>query len=283
MVHRHSSYRRCLGGERAGQGPLQGFHPTPILFLCCLRNSNLHYSNVPLYAAPIDVAPLLRYAGRRRFILADQCFHAAVLILRIFPNIERQHAPCGTSCPTREEKLNKRVQSVVLRRVDQLEVCPLSRGMMFQSLSGSLQPGIRFFQPPIPAQPTAFLAVRLPEQNCTRAAIRAYHVPHALHDWVRACLFAGGLTTTYSDHSAEYPATYLLVSACHQLWHRNTHDVYQQFTCVAHTSQPSSSTDAASVCCLRTSRSIGTLTGATLSGKLHTPPLPVTHVPLGYR
>ncbi|AVK72210.1 hypothetical protein BJN34_0135 [Cupriavidus necator] len=71
--------------------------------------------------------------------------------------------------------------------------------MMFQSLSGPLQPGIRFFQPPIPAQPTAFLAVRLPEPNSTRAAIRAYHVPHALHDWVRACLFAGGLKAMYSE------------------------------------------------------------------------------------
>ena len=173
---------------------------------------------------------------------------------------------------TPQGKKIKQASSVSrLATKDQLEVCPLSRGMMFQSLSGPLQPSIRFFQPPIPAQPTAFLAVRLPEPNCTRAAIRAYHVPHALHDWVRTCLFAGGLTTTYSDHSAEYPATYLLVSAYHQLWHRNTHDVYQQFTCVAHTSQPSSSTDAASVCCLRTSRSIGTLTGATLSGKLHTP------------
>ena len=75
---------------------------------------------------------------------------------------------------------------------DQLEVCPLSRGMMFQPLSGPLQPGVRFLQPPIPAQPTAFLAVRLPESNCTPAAIRAYHVPCALHDWVRACLSAGG-------------------------------------------------------------------------------------------
>ncbi len=76
--------------------------------------------------------------------------------------------------------------------IDQLEVCPLSRGMMSQPLSGPLQPGIRFFQHPIPAQPTAFLAVRLPEPNCAPAAIRAYHVPCALHDWVRVCLSAGG-------------------------------------------------------------------------------------------
>ena len=82
---------------------------------------------------------------------------------------------------------------------DQLEVCPLSRGVMFQPLSEPLQPGVRFLQPPIPAQPTASLAVRLPEPYCTPAAIRAYHVPYTLHDRVRACLFAGGLKATYPE------------------------------------------------------------------------------------
>ncbi|AUT67717.1 hypothetical protein CUJ88_04690 [Paraburkholderia hospita] len=33
---------------------------------------------------------------------------------------------------------------------------------MSQPLSGPLQPGIRFLRPPIPAQSTASLAVRLP-------------------------------------------------------------------------------------------------------------------------
>jgi len=144
--------------------------------------------------------------------------------------------------PPKGRKLNKRVQSVVLRRVDQLEVCPLSRGMMFQPLSEPLQPGVRFFQPPIPAQPTAFLAVRLPEPYRAPAAIRAYHVPCALHDWVRACLFTGGPMATHSDIPTEYPTTHLLVSACQQLWHCNAYGVYQQFTYVAHTSQPGSLT-----------------------------------------
>ncbi len=114
--------------------------------------------------------------------------------------------------------------------IDQLEVCPLSRGMMFQPLSGPLQPGIRFLQPPIPAQPTAFLTVRLPEPYRAPAAIRAYHVPYTLQDWVRTRLSAGGPMTTYSEFPAEYPTTYLLVSACQQLWHRHIHGVYQQFT-----------------------------------------------------
>jgi hypothetical protein len=49
-----------------------------------------------------------------------------------------------------------------LATVDQTEVCPLSRGVMFQLLSRPLQPDIRFFRHPIPARPTTFLAVRLP-------------------------------------------------------------------------------------------------------------------------
>ncbi|TCK95557.1 hypothetical protein B0G74_2183 [Paraburkholderia sp. BL9I2N2] len=49
-----------------------------------------------------------------------------------------------------------------LATVDQTEVCPLSREVMSQPLSGPLQPGIRFFRPPIPAPSTAFLAVHLP-------------------------------------------------------------------------------------------------------------------------
>jgi len=100
---------------------------------------------------------------------------------------------------TPQGKKIKQASSVSrLATKDQLEVCPLSREVMFQPLSGSLQPGVRFFQPPIPAQPTAFLAVRLPEPYCAPAAIRAYHVPCALHDWVRACLSAGGHTSDVS-------------------------------------------------------------------------------------
>jgi hypothetical protein len=60
--------------------------------------------------------------------------------------------------------------------VDQAEVGALSREGMSHPLSEPLQPGIRFFRHPIPAQPTASLAVRLPVQ-LLQAAIRAYHVP----------------------------------------------------------------------------------------------------------
>jgi len=44
---------------------------------------------------------------------------------------------------------------------------------MFQPVSRPLQAGLRFFRIPLPAAPTAFLAVRLPFP----AALRAYPVP----------------------------------------------------------------------------------------------------------
>lgn len=56
---------------------------------------------------------------------------------------------------------------------DQLEVCPLSCRVMSQPVSAPLQCGVRFFQPPLPTPPTAFLAVGLPG----RAAGWAYPVP----------------------------------------------------------------------------------------------------------
>jgi hypothetical protein len=50
---------------------------------------------------------------------------------------------------------------------DHAEVCPVSRGVMFQPLSAPLQLGVRFFCDPIPAQPTDPLAVHLPEGGHT--------------------------------------------------------------------------------------------------------------------
>ena len=69
-----------------------------------------------------------------------------------------------------------------------------------------------------------------------------------------------------------------------QLWLLSAYEVYQQFTYINHISQPSSSTPLL----LGVSRSFlaepicPKPPGATLSEELHTPPLPVTHVFLGY-
>jgi len=45
---------------------------------------------------------------------------------------------------------------------DQREVCPLSRGVMLQPLSGPLQAGVRFLPDPLPAAPSACLAAHFP-------------------------------------------------------------------------------------------------------------------------
>ena len=76
--------------------------------------------------------------------------------------------PLEGQLPLKGRKIKQASSVSRLATKDQLEVCPLSRGMMFQPLSEPLQPGVRFFQPPIPAQPTAFLAVRLPKLTALR-------------------------------------------------------------------------------------------------------------------
>jgi len=45
--------------------------------------------------------------------------------------------------------------------------------------------------------------------------------------------------TTCSHYKQEHPATYRLVNACQLLWHLKINDVYRQFTCITHASQPS--------------------------------------------
>jgi len=76
----------------------------------------------------------------------------------------------------------------------------------------------------------------------------------------------------------------ILVDAAQQLRHRYNHGVYQQFTYINHISQPSSLTPSllgVSICAPHDAH-LPELPGATLSEELHTPPLPVTHVFLGY-
>lgn len=49
-----------------------------------------------------------------------------------------------------------------MRRKTSAEVCPVSRGVMFQPLFRRLQPDVRFLRYPIPAPPTGCLAASLP-------------------------------------------------------------------------------------------------------------------------
>ena len=127
-----------------------------------------------------------------------------------------------------------------------MEVGPLSRGVTFKPLSRPLQPGVRFLHHPLPAFPSAFLAIGLPTPW---AEIRAYPVPYQQHEQVRSCLSTGG---TFVD----VPQIRNGTSGHLPFWLGRTpllspffdNGVYQQFTCVDPTAQP----DPLSACSTRT-------------------------------
>lgn len=87
---------------------------------------------------------------------------------------------------------------------DHAEVCPLSREVMSQPLSGPLQPSLRFFRTPMPAPPTAFLTVSLPAW----AAIRVFRVPRRSHEWFRFRLFTGSILSVLPQYLRSRPATF---------------------------------------------------------------------------
>ena len=76
----------------------------------------------------------------------------------------------------------------------------------------------------------------------------------------------------------------LLAQVCNLLPPVTSHDVYQQFTCVNHTSQPSLRTVEAAVSLDALASTLAAPCGAfgTLFPGLHTPPLPATHARVGY-
>src|SRR5262245_16741897 len=102
---------------------------------------------------------------------------------------------------------------------DQREVCPLSRGVMLQPLSVPLQGGIRFLPRPLPAAPSARLAVRFPSTPLGYGAGRTTGLPRSadVPEWL------GRISTPVARHlrrgSSGPPdlATYLLVQAVQQL------------------------------------------------------------------
>lgn len=114
---------------------------------------------------------------------------------------------------------------------DLVEVCSLSRQMIFQPVFAPLQGDLRFFHIPLPAAPTACFTAHLPKP----AALRAYPVPHG---------FPNGSGSSISP-AAPHPrggigktpclSAYLLVQACQHLWLGYFDDVYMRFTCVSRT------------------------------------------------
>lgn len=129
----------------------------------------------------------------------------------------------------------------LIARRDHVEVGPLSRGVTFKPLSSPLQTSVRFLHDPLPAPPTASLAISLPMSETTSsAAIRAYPVPRQQHEQRRSCLFTGGahvdvshLQKETTDHVPFWLGRIPLRPP------RFGNGVYQQFTCVDPTAQAS--------------------------------------------
>ena len=111
---------------------------------------------------------------------------------------------------------------------DRAEVCPLSRQAMFQPVSRSLQPGVRFFRIPLPTAPTAFLMVRLP----LPAALWACPVPHKSPSGADPSSSPAADRPWRSSIQRPRLAAHRLVQACQHVWLAENLDGYRKFTYV---------------------------------------------------
>src|SRR5699024_10329595 len=111
---------------------------------------------------------------------------------------------------------------------DQTEVCPLSRRGTCP-VSRLLQPGIRFFRPPLPAPLTVFLAVHLPVRQ--RYGFTRFRLTYRGSGRVLS-LHRGALRPCAPCARGSNRTPYLMVQACQHLWPVADNGVYQQFTCV---------------------------------------------------
>ncbi len=110
---------------------------------------------------------------------------------------------------------------------DQTEVSPLSRGVMSQLLSASLQGGLRFFHPPLPATPSAFLAIGFPLRESDRLTTfrRCTRVARS-----GSRLFAGGASSATGDGQTPVLDPLPFGPSVQPLALVQVHDVYQRFT-----------------------------------------------------
>ena len=76
------------------------------------------------------------------------------------------------------------------------EVCPLSRGIMFQPLSVPLPHRFRLLPLPLPTPPSLGLAAFLPLAGSDMGLPRSLGVP----EWVRSRRYAGGAPSASADH-----------------------------------------------------------------------------------
>ncbi len=126
----HSFHGQGFAGKRAGQQPLQSFDFAPTLFLCCLDDTRLQPSDVSFTLSPVNLFPSGDVAGG--------CTRGLLCVHLRFPPVK--------------------VLRVLSPRTTRWKSARLHGGVMSQLLSVPLQNGIGFFQHPLPATPSAFLA-----------------------------------------------------------------------------------------------------------------------------
>lgn len=112
---------------------------------------------------------------------------------------------------------------------DRVEVCSLSRQVIFQPVFTPLQGDLRFFHIPLPAAPTACFTAHLP----IPAALRAYPVPHGFPNGSGSSISPAALHPRGAIGKSPCLSAYLLVQACQHLWLGCYDDVYMRFTCVS--------------------------------------------------
>jgi len=159
----HSSHGDALAAVRVGQQVLQGFHLAPPAFLCCLHDTHLQLSHIPVYCSPINGVPVhLAVEGRTSIF----CSHLLSLLSQ-FLKLSRDERPCGSLPP-----FGVGIFIIIL-----------------MTLSISLQDGFRFFHNPMPATPTVLLTGRLPLRGGVSGLPRSSCVTRQ----VRSALFAGNV------------------------------------------------------------------------------------------
>ncbi len=129
-IVRHSFHGQGFAGKRAGEQPLQSFHFVPATRLSCLDDTRLQSSDPTFTLSPVNLFPSDRLAGG---------------CTRSFSRVHLRFPPV-------------KVLRVLSSRTTRWKSARLHGGTMLQSLSVPLQNGVRFFQFPLPATPSAFLA-----------------------------------------------------------------------------------------------------------------------------
>jgi len=130
-----------------------------------------------------------------------------------------------------------------LVKKDQMEVCLLSRGMMLQFLSASLQDGLRLLHRPLPTAPSACLTTRFPNGRTMGLLRSAFEPKNGLGSACSPVAFhlRQGMREPLHLATCLLAQAYgLLLETPQHLWLVGSDDVYQRFTCINHTIHPSS-------------------------------------------